>query len=407
MEGQVFLYLAAIFAAAYAMKVLTGLIKIPEVTGFVILGVILGISAVKLLTDQWLTTFSSLSTIALGMIAFTIGVELKMDVIKSLGKSILSIVLCECLGAFISVFLILRYGYKAELNTALLLGAVASATAPAATVAVIRQYKAKGPLTSTILAVVGLDDAAALIIYVFVEGFVSSSLLGTSISVPMMIVSAFVSIIEAFGIGIIAAILYAIILKKVKNNEKITLLLTAFLIGLLGICEYIGVSELLAIMAFGAVIVNTSPVLSKKSSNIVGSFSPIFLTAFFILGGAHLNISLIKQIGVLGIFYFVARSLGKTLGATLGANIGKAPKQVRSLVGLALLPQVGVALALALAINKEFNMPKYGTAGSQMATIVINVLLFTTIITEIVGPLLTRFALRKAGETHVGDELAK
>jgi Kef-type K+ transport system membrane component KefB len=401
MEGHVFLYLAAIFLAAYATKVGVNKIKVPEVTGFVLLGVILGVSAVNLLTPEILNKFSPISTIALGMIAFTIGIELKVDVIKSLGKSIFSIVLFESLGTFVVVFLILRYLYHAELNTALLLGAVASATAPAATVAVIKQYKAKGPLTSTILAVVGLDDAAALIIYVFVEGFVSSRLLGTHVAVPTMLLSALIAILEAFGIGIVSAILYVLILKKVKNNEQIMLLLVAFLLGLIGISEYLGVSELLATMAFGAVIVNTSPVLSKKSSNIVTSLSPIFITAFFILGGANLNISLIKQIGVLGLFYFFARSIGKTGGASIGARIGKAPKAVKSFVGVALLPQVGVALALALAINKEFTLPKYGSAGATMATIVINVLLFTTIITEIVGPLLTRFALKKAGEVQV------
>ena len=401
MEGQIFLYLAAIFIAAYATKVGVNKIKVPEVTGFVLLGVILGVSAVNLLTPEILIKFSPISTIALGMIAFTIGIELKVDVIKSLGKSIFSIVLFESIGAFTVVFIVLNYIYHAELNTALLLGAVASATAPAATVAVIRQYKAKGPLTSTILAVVGLDDAAALIIYVFIEGFVSSRLLGTSIAIPTMLLSALLAILEAFAIGIVAAIFYVLILKKVKNNDQIMLLLVAFLLGLIGISEYIGVSELLATMAFGAVIVNTSPVLSKKSASIVTNLSPIFITAFFILGGANLNIALIKQIGLLGIFYFFARSIGKTGGASLGAKIGKAPKTVRSLVGFALLPQVGVALALALAINKEFTLPKYGNAGSTMATIVINVLLFTTIITEIVGPLLTRYALKKAGEVNV------
>ncbi|MBK5200843.1 MAG: cation:proton antiporter [Spirochaetaceae bacterium] len=403
MPDNIFLYLAIIFTTAYAIKLLTNKIKVPEVTGFVILGVILGVSAVNLLTPDMLNKFSSLSTIALGMIAFTIGIELKTDVIKSLGKSIFAIVICESLGAFLVVTLVLNYIYHADPNTTLLLGAVASATAPAATVAVIRQYKAKGPLTSTILAVVGLDDAAALIIYVFVEGFVSSRILGTSISVSVMILGALISIIEAVGLGIVSAIIYVLILKKIKNNEQIMLLLVAFLMGLLGIAEILGVSELLAAMAFGAVLVNTSPVLSKKSANIVISLSPIFITAFFILGGAHLDISLIKNIGVLGLWYFVARSIGKTGGATLGANIGKAPKTVRSLVGFALLPQVGVALALALAINKEFTLPQYGLEGATLAKVVINVLLFTTIITEIVGPLLTRYALQKAGEVNQSD----
>lgn len=400
MGSEIFLYLAAIFASAYATKVAVNKLKIPEVTGFVLLGVILGVSVINLLTPQMLNKFSPISTIALAMIAFTIGVELRVDVIKKLGKSIFAIVICESLGTFIIVFLVLNYLFHAELNTALLLSAVASATAPAATVAVIKQYKAKGPLTSTILAVVGLDDAAALIIYVFVEGFVSSRMLGTSISIPIMILSALLSIFEAFAIGILLAIIYIIILKKVKNNDQIMLLLVAFLLGLIGISEHLGVSELLATMAFGAIIVNKAPVLSKKSANIVTGLSPIFITAFFILGGANLNIALIKKIGLLGLCYFAARSLGKTLGASIGARIGKAPKAVKKYVGFALLPQVGVALALALAINKEFTLPKYGTNGSTMATIVINVLLFTTIITEIVGPLLTRFALNKANEVN-------
>jgi Kef-type K+ transport system membrane component KefB len=404
MEFHLFLYLAAIFGAGYCIKLVTNAIKIPEVTGYVLLGVILGTSLVKLLTNEVLEALSPLSTIALGMIAFTIGIELKLDVIKRLGKSILAIVTFESLGAFLVVFVVLRYLFKAELNIALLLGAVASATAPAATVAVIKQYKAKGPLTSTILAVVGLDDAFALIIYVFVEGFVSSNLLGDSVAIPAMIGSALLSIFMALGIGVVAAILYSLILRKVKNNDWIALLLTTFLFGLLGICELLEISELLSIMAFGMVIVNSSPTLSKKSENIVSSFSPIFLVAFFILGGAHLDVALIGQIGLLGLFYFFARSIGKIGGATLGAYIGKAPKQTRNLIGFALLPQVGVALALALAINKKFNMPQFGENGASLASTIINVLLFTTIITEIIGPLLTRFALKKAGETNTSSD---
>ncbi len=180
------------------------------------------------------------------------------------------------------------------------------------------------------------------------------------------------------------------------------LLLAAFLFLLLGVCELLGVSELLSIMAFGMTIVNSSAVLSKKSETVVSSFSPVFLVAFFILGGAHLDVSLITKIGLLGLFYFAARSIGKIGGATLGgALIGRAPKKIRFLIGFSLLPQVGVALALALAINKTFSAPAFGETGQQLASLIINVLLFTTIITEVVGPpLLTRLALRKAGETN-------
>jgi Kef-type K+ transport system membrane component KefB len=207
------------------------------------------------------------------------------------------------------------------------------------------------------------------------------------------------------GIGILSAIAYVLILRKTRNNDWIMLLLATFLFTLLGLCELLAVSELLAIMAFGMMIVNTSPVLSKKSEGIVSNFSPIFLVAFFVLGGAHLDIGSIRTIGLLGLLYFALRSFGKMGGATLGAFIGRAPKKVRSLIGLSLLPQVGVALALALAINKKFGSGQFGDAGMQLASTIINVLLFTTIITEIIGPLLTRFALHKAGETHVGTDI--
>ncbi len=405
MEFHVFLYLAAIFGSAYVIKYITSAVKIPEVTGYVLLGVLLGNSVIRLLSNPILEALSPVSSIALGLIAFMIGIELKLDVIKRLGKSILAIVTFESLGAFIVVFLGLFYIFGASLNTSLLLGAVASATAPAATVAVIKQYRAKGELTSTILAVVGIDDAAALIIYVFIESFVSSNLQGSSIPIPLMLGSALLSISIALGIGILSAIAYVLILRKTRNNDWIMLLLATFLFTLLGLCELLAVSELLAIMAFGMMIVNTSPVLSKKSEGIVSNFSPIFLVAFFVLGGAHLDIGSIRTIGLLGLLYFALRSFGKMGGATLGAFIGRAPKKVRSLIGLSLLPQVGVALALALAINKKFGSGQFGDAGMQLASTIINVLLFTTIITEIIGPLLTRFALHKAGETHVGTDI--
>ena len=404
MEFHVFLYLAAIFGAGYVIKYITSALKIPEVTGYVLLGVILGNSVVHLLSTPILDSLSPVSSIALGLISFMIGIELKLDVIKKLGKSILFIVTFESMGAFAVVSLGLYFIFKVNLNTSLLLGAVASATAPAATVAVIKQYRAKGELTSTILAVVGIDDAAALIIYVFIESFVGSNLLGSSVSIFSMFASAFLSIFMALGIGVGCAFLYGLILRKTRNNDWIMLLLAAFLFALLGVCELLSISELLSIMAFGMTIVNTSPTLSKKSEGIISNFSPIFLVAFFVLGGAHLDLSSIRTIGLLGLFYFAMRSIGKMGGATLGAILGKAPKKIRSLIGFSLLPQVGVALALALAINKKFGSGQYGDVGLQLASTIINVLLFTTIITEIVGPLLTRYALHKAGETNTGTD---
>ncbi len=395
------LYLGGIFFLAYLIKILFSRFKLPEVTGYVLLGVLLGVSVLKLLDAKVLNEFSHISSIALGVIAFIIGSELKGSMIKKLGKSILFIVLFECLGAFFVVTTVLIFVFPGQLYLALLLGSVAAATAPAATVAVINQYKAKGHLTSTVMAVVGIDDAMALIIYVFASSFASSFMLGSEIHLLQVFLNAFVSIGLSFLIGAGASLIYILLMRKIRNNEWIKLAITAFILIILGVCEQFHLSELLAIMVFGAVLANWSPLLSKKSVDYVQYISPMFLTLFFIFGGAHLNISLIGKIGVTGLIYFVARSVGKIGGASIGAALGKAPENVRKYVGFTLLPQVGVALALALAINKRFNIPKFGVTGHDAAILIINILLFTTIITEILGPMLTRWSLSKAGEINL------
>ena len=402
MEIPSFIYLAIIFLSAYITKKITEKLKIPEVTGYVLIGVILGVSLLHVLNTEVVDKLSGISTVALGIIAFIIGSELRLDVIKKLGKSVLMIVLLECLGAFAVVYLVLMLVYPGNTYLALLLGSVASATAPAATIAVIKQYKAKGPLTSTIIAVVGIDDAMALIIYVFASSIVKAGLTGGHAQMIQIVGKTLLSIGESVACGALTALLFKLLLNKIRETELILLMLAAIILGLLGVSEILGISELLSIMSFGCVLVNLAPQLAKKSGNLIEHFSPIFLAAFFLLGGAHLDVRLLKQVGVMGLIYFAARSTGKMGGASLGAIIGRASKPIKKYIGFTLLPQVGVALALALSINKEFTKPIFGEEGAQMANVIINILLFTTIITEIIGPLLTRFALTKAGEITAG-----
>jgi Kef-type K+ transport system membrane component KefB len=406
MDLNPFLWLGVIFLAAYAMKLLTGRLKIPEVTGYVVGGVLLGTSAAHLLTPKVLDGLASLSTVALGIIAFMIGIELRLDLLKRLGKSIFAIVVLECVGAFVVVFGLLMLFFPGSFQQALLLAAVASATAPAATVAVIKQYRAKGILTSTIMAVVGIDDAVALIIYVLASSVVKNSLLGGHLQVSKIAVSTLISLGESAILGTVAAFLFALLLKGTRDRGRIDLLTVTVVLGLLGLSERLGCSELLTVMVFGCVLVNRSPLLTRRSIGIVEAFSPYFLALFFILGGAHLDIRVIGQIGWIGLVYFIARSIGKLGGAALGAAVGKAPSTVRKYIGFALLPQVGVALALALSINKEFNRPDlYGSLGPTMAVYIINILLFTTLITEVIGPMLTKVVLKKAGETGAAANL--
>ncbi|NPV01032.1 MAG: sodium:proton exchanger [Brevinematales bacterium] len=393
-----FLISGAVLLCAFLVKLIFNRLRIPEVTGYVIIGILLGISMVRLLDERVLDSMEWISSIGLCLIAFLIGIELKWDNLKKLGKSIVFIVLFETMGAFIVVFFGMLLLSGGDVAFSLLLGAVASATAPAATVAVIRQFQAKGFLTSTILAVVGLDDAAALIVYVFAASFAKGIISGAGLNWGTIILSSFLSVGLSIVIGGGFGALYAFIMKHVRNNEAIVIAVSAFLLIQLGVCKVLGISELLTVMVFGAVTVNLSPALVLRTDEMVRNYTPIFLSSFFIIGGAHLDLSLITKVGLAGIGYFLFRTAGKIGGGTLGAVVGRAPANVKRYVGFALIPQVGVALALALAIRSDFGAPGMGEAGKILAVSVINILLLTTIITEIVGPLMTRAVLKKAGE---------
>jgi Kef-type K+ transport system membrane component KefB len=399
MELNILLVLAIVYLIAYINKRLTPKLEIPEVTGYVILGVLASfLSSVFLKRtafDDILNNLEVISSIALSIIGFSIGIELKWSVIKKLGKSIFFIVFLETAFTFSLVFLAL-YFFGFEIYTSLLLGAVASATAPAATVSVIRQYKAKGELTSAILAVVGIDDAFALTIYVIASSFAKSLIDGKSITIVDSVSKVGFSVAGSFGIGICFSLVYLFILKRVKDNDTVEILLVSFLFFMLGISEIFHISELLTIMTFGAVIANNSEVITKKSENIINKFTSILVGAFFIIGGAHLDTKVISSVFIVGVVYFFVRSVGKITGASLGAYLGKAPIKIKKYIGFALLPQVGVGLALALAIKKDFS--GVSTMGQDLGYFVFNLLLFTTLITEFVGPTLTKKVLLKAGE---------
>ncbi len=396
-------YLAIILIIIYITKKIVDGLNLPAVTGYVIIGVVLGASITNFISKDVLNQFSIVSDIALGIIAFSIGAELNRETISKLGKSIIFIALFEGLGAFVIVTTVTYLLNPEALYRALIFGSIASATAPAATVYVIHQYKAKGPLTSTILAVVGIDDAIALTIYVFSSMFAGSILANTHLSVLKMIFTPILKIGLSLLTGLIVGFIYYAVFRKVRVHDELSIGVAAAIFLIMSIAEHFKLSELLSIMTFGAFIANTNPMLANRSQKTVEQFSPIFLPLFFMFAGARLNITLIGKIGVLGLIYTGARFIGKLGGASLGAIIGGAPKLVRKYVGFGLLPQVGVAIALSLAVQKQFGTGHYGQKGIDMAVVVINLLLFTTIITEVVGPILTKFSLKKAGEIECKD----
>lgn len=368
------------------------LVKIPAVAGYIMAGLLLGVSGLKVLNLQMIESFSFISDFALGLIAFNIGSELKLKVIKKLGKSIFIIATCEALGAFFivtSVMLLLGVSPA----TSLILGAVASATAPAATVMVLNECKAKGPLTSTLLGVVAIDDAICLIIYAIASSVAKVMVNHETLSLYKIIILPLGEIILSLLVGGIFGIILSVLIKRARSSQENLTFTIGTVMVLIGVASTFHLSALLSAMALGIVVANVSEHEKRIFKNIE-SFSPPVFAAFFVLAGARLDMSLIPSVGLVGLGYFLFRMIGKIAGARLGGKLSNAPREVRENIGYGLLSQVGVAVGLAITVSHEF-------AGTEIGTLVITILLATTIMTELIGPIATKRAVFKAKEARV------
>jgi len=408
---NVLLYLAEALIAAYLMRLIAHKLKVPSVSGYVMGGMILGGSLFfwhpggRSFSEQWLFNREVLlemvvvTQIALGIIALTIGAELEWRALKKIGKSVVCITFIGAITPFVLVALPIFIIWR-DVSLALILGAVASATAPAATIAVIQQYKAKGPLTQTIIAVVGLDDAVSFMIFAFSMAIAKGVLRHETIDIVSGLFSPIFEIFLSLLIGSVLGWFASRLLITTKDQESAVFVLGTLILLVSGIASALNVSELLANMAAGALIVNVNPMLKKRIRLSFSAFTPIFYALFFIIGGAHLDISGIKVIGAISFVFFFSRALGKIAGASLGAVWGGALPQIKKWIGLSMLPQVGAAVALALVVEQEFGAGTYGNQGIELARNTFNILLVTTFFTEIIGPYLTKLALIKSGEAR-------
>ncbi len=367
--------------------------KVPSVAGYIIAGLVLGVSGLKVVNPEMIDKLSFVSDFALAIIAFKIGSELEVSVIKKLGKSIFIIATCEALGAFLLVTISMYFLTNHNIAIALILGAVASATAPAATVMVLKECKAKGPLTSTLLGVVAVDDAICLMIYSVASSIAKVFIKHQQITVFKVLVHPIAEILLSLLLGCILGIILCYLLDNCRNKEEDLGFVTGTLLLLIGVCTVFNLSSLLAAMTMGTMVANVSS-HSRKAFLNIDTFSPPIIAAFFILAGCRLDISLLPHIGIIGIAYFIFRMIGKISGASLGAILSDAPETVKKYIGFGLLSQVGVAIGLAITVSKEFS-------GTTLGTTVITILLATTIVTELVGPILTKSVIIKAKESNI------
>ncbi len=387
MELHLFLNLGiAIILALLSSKIIKKL-HLPNVTGYLIMGLIAGPYVLKLIPLEAVESFGAIPEIALGFIAFSIGAEFKIKYLKKVGKAPVVIALLEALSAVILVDLALIITGH-DLGFSLLLGSIAAATAPAATLMVVRQYKAKGPLTDTLLPVVAIDDAVALMVFGISVAVVRTLSSTQDVSILASLLTPIVEIVGALALGGLLGVVISFLAKWFTgrgNRLSIAIGMVAICIGL---SQILGFSELLSCMAMSAVFVN----LSNHSSAVfeqVDRFTPPVFMMFFFLSGADLNVAILPSVGVVGLIYLFVRVIGKVSGAALGAKLAGADPVVQKYLGYTLVPQAGVAIGLAsvaMTLSPEF--------GQQIKIII----LAGTVIYELVGPVATKLALMKAGE---------
>ncbi|HIC89631.1 MAG TPA: hypothetical protein EYP04_09555, partial [Anaerolineae bacterium] len=364
--------------------------------GFIVIGVLLGPSFSNIVPLELASGLTFISEIALGLIGFDMGGHLRFRDLRKLGKSILLIVLFEAIGAFALVTLGV-YAITGSLFTALIFGALSSATAPAATVDVLAEYDAEGPLTTTLLAVVGLDDAVSLLLYSITAAIAESLMTGSgSVSLGQMLEVPLIEIGGSLLVGVTVGLVLNLIMNHLHQRHDAMAISIGMVFICAGLSRAFDLSLILTTMITGIVVINRNPANGRHIRFTIEQAGPVIYVLFFALVGARFRIDLLPTMGLLGIAYVTLRSGGKYVGAWLGGTLGEAKPAVRNNLGLGLLSQAGVAIGLALASSARFS--KFGPEGEALGSLIINVITATTFVVQIIGPICVKLAITRAGE---------
>ncbi len=372
--------------------------KIPQVIAFIIIGFFLGDSVLGIINKQVLSSFSFFNIFVLGITGFLIGGELKKEIFEKYGKQFLNILLSEGLLAFVFVtLLVVLLGNIFFDNTSfvwalgLLLGSIASATAPAATTDVLWEYKTRGPLTTTILGIVGLDDGLGLILFAIASS-ISLAITGTNaIAIPKIALHILYEIGGSVGIGILGGLFLSLIIRKIRDKYGIITFSLGIIVLILGLSKLTECDILLSAMTAGVFITNYIPRKSKEVFEMTNELMPTLYILFFTFFGAQLNLkNLTLPIILIAAAYLIGRTAGKGLGANIGARTSRAPKIVIKYLPWCLFSQAGVAIGLSILASQRFP----GEIGNSIVIIITT----TTFIVQIVGPLAMRIAITGAGE---------
>lgn len=402
---MVTLGIAILLAAGLIAAKICQHFKLPSVTGYILAGLLLGPTGFGFITkDNVGHNLDHFTQIALMLIAFGIGEHIEIKKLKHHAKSLLWIGVAETTCAFIAVtcaiyltilltsFEVVNWQSRDYIALSVLLGAVSVATAPAATLLVIRELKAKGPLTSTLMAIVAIDDGLAIMIFGLAISITQQFIGQAGDPLYIAIAKSFLEIIQSIFLGLITGIGLSIVVSRMRNNAEIMTAGLAILLLCGELAIYLHLSPLLAGMTTGFTLINKAE-RDVRIFRALNRFEPPIYVLFFTLAGTHLDIKALSTAGVIGLVYFLARIVGKIVGVAIGARIANAEKTVRDYLGFALVPQAGVAIGLIFLISSE-------PALSVYASIITPVVLAGVFLSELVGPLSARYAVTKAGEIN-------
>ena len=375
--GGVLLGVAILLTAGFLMTRLTRRLHLPNVTGYILAGILVGPYALNLI-PAWLSGGMEFVTdLALSYIAFSAGRYFRIADLKRSGGKVLAVTLAEALCAAVAVTLTMIFVFRLSVPFALLLGAIGCATAPASTIMTIRQYRAKGPFVNLLLQVTALDDAVALTAFSVCTAVVNALQTGhiqfADVALPLL------WNLGAVALGWLAG--------QGHSQAHTLVLVNAVLLFLSGLCSTLGISTLLACMALGAGYVNLGG--EKRLFKRMDKFSPPFLLLFFALSGLRLNIPSLATAGVIGVAYFFVRIAGKYAGASSGAALCRADPSIIKYLGLALTPQAGVSIGLAVLGQRMLPAAE----GTMLATIILS----SAVLYELTGPACAKLALLRSG----------
>ena len=393
MKPDVFVILGLMLVLGFVGARLSDKVHFPWVVGYIIVGAILGRSGIGFISPSVTEALNPVSLFALALIGFTVGGELKLYELRELGRSITLITIFEAGGAFLLVAATLFLITK-NLPIALVFGALASATDPATTANVLWQYRSRGPLTTTLFGVVGLDDAAALMIYAFASSTAKAFMGSGSFEWTSALSAPLFEIGGALLLGAAAGGLLHLGMRWVRDKGQRIIIILGMIMLCAGLADHFALSLILTNMAAGFTLVNISR--NNDALELCSFVTPPVLVLFFIIVGARVNVALLPSIGLIGLAYLIMRVVGKTTGTWAGARLSDAPDVVQRYLGLGLLSQAGVAIGLAMDVSHTF--AAYGEAGAHIGTLAITVITATTFVYQVVGPPLTKLAIFKAGE---------